>query len=111
MAKKTTTTKTLTLLDRVTLPSALPQKSDIKTMIIVNDIAKKVQLSQKELKDYEITALPNGAMGWNTKGANAKFPYTFTDLEEQTIKTSLKELDEKKDLTSDHIGLWNLFVK
>ncbi len=111
MAKTQNKKKALSLLDRVTLPSALPQKSDIKTMIIVNDINTKIKITQKELKDFEVTALPNGALGWNQKGIDSKFEYEFTDLEDQTIKEGLTGMNERKELTSDHVGLWNLFCK
>lgn len=103
--------KTLTLLDRVTLPTALPKQSDIKTMIIVHDINNKVKLTQKDIKDFDVTALAGNSIGWSEKGTLAKFDYEFTALEEQTIKEGLTAMNERKELTQDHIGLWNLFCK
>ena len=104
-------TTALTLLDRVMMPSVLPTQGDFKTLLIVNDINNKVKISQKELQLYNVTALQNGALGWNDKGKNASFDYAFTELETAEIKKALNKLDEEQKLSVDHIGLYKAFVK
>ena len=102
--------KKLKLIDRLLLPSILPQKSDFVTLKIVKDINEKVDIAQDEIVKYEIKAVQDGVMGWNKDGSEATFEIEFTELENGVIKKSLEELDEKKELRMSLYGLVEAFL-
>lgn len=99
----------LTLLDRLIIPNVLKKEGSYSQMIINADIRKKCQLTQKELKDFEVTEF-GPQIRWNEKGSKASFTIEFTDLEQNEIRNSLKELDEKGKLTEDMVPIYKIFV-
>lgn len=108
---KTINKKTLTLLDRIILPSVLAEQGDFKHVIISRDIKEKTKVTQDELKKFDFKVLQGGQMAWNDSGEKAKFEIEFTTMEELSIKLGLQKLEEEKKLTQDHIHLYELFVK
>lgn len=111
MAKTLKLTTKLTLLERIILPNILKKEADYKTLIINKDIKGKCDLTQKEIKDFDVQATPNGGLAWNEKGAKALFDIEFTEMEKLEIKLALTKLDEDKKLTSEFVNLYELFVK
>lgn len=109
--KKVKDTITLTLLERVILPSILKKEADYKTLIINKDVQKKIEVTQEEVKKYEIKATEDRGLNWNQKGLAAKFEYDFTEMEKLEIKLALTKMDEEKKLTSDYVSLYDKFVK
>lgn len=99
----------LTLLDRVILPNVLKNEGTYMQMVINVDIRKKCQLTQEEFKEFEITQRGE-QIRWNEKGSKASFTIEFTDLEQNEIRNSLKELDEKGKLTEDMVPIYKIFV-
>lgn len=99
----------VTLLDRLMIPNVLKKEGNYSQMIINKDIRKKCELTQKELKDFDVKSYGPQIM-WNEKGAKAKFNIDFTDLEKKEIVDSLKKLDEEKKITEDMVGIYKLFV-
>ncbi len=110
MAKTIKTTTTLTLLERVILPSILKKEADYKTLVINKDVNGKIQITQEEIKKYEINATENGGLSWNEKGIKASFEINFTEMEKLEIKLALTKLDEDKKLTPEFISLYDKFV-
>lgn len=111
MAKTTNTSKTgLTLLERVMLPTVLKKSDDYKSMIIARDLKEKVSLSQKEMKDYEVTTTEVG-IKWNEKGVKSLEYYDLTAFERTAIKEGLVEMNNNKTLTESHISLYEKFIK
>lgn len=110
MAKTIKNTTTLTLLDRVVLRGILKKEADYKTLILNKDINKKVELTQEELKKYDVQF--NGqSLQWNKKGADATFEILFSEFEKIEIVAALKKLDEDKKLTQEFLNLYETFVK
>lgn len=109
MATKPNTKIKLSLLDRIILPTILKKESNYKELIVNGDISQKVKITQSELEKYEVKVLGQG-LSWNEKGMKATFEYDFTDMETDSIKKGLKELDETNKLTSDHVGLYEKFL-
>lgn len=99
----------VTLLDRLMIPSVLKKEGNYSQMIINKDIRKKCELTQKELKDFEIVEF-GPQIRWNEKGAKTTFTIEFTDLEIKEISDSLKKLDEEKKITEDMVSIYKLFV-
>lgn len=105
---------TLTLLERVLIPGILSKESDYKTIVLVKDARKKVEITQDEIKKFKIQSIPIGdgrsSLAWDEKGAKANFQIEFSELEFLEIKLGLEELERKKKLTEEHISLYEKFV-
>jgi hypothetical protein len=102
----------LTLSDRMAIGVILPEEGKFEDLIVVEDIKDKVSIQQKELTDYEIQTLANGAVAWSAeKTAGVTFPYEFTDKEKEVIKESLKKLNDSEKLHASHVTLYKTFVK
>jgi len=101
----------LKILDKVMIPSVLPEKGNIITMTIIKDIISKVALTQNDIEEYSITTLPNGSLKWIEPKEDAFFEIEFTDLEVTEIKKGINALDAKQEIVSDMMGLVNIFIK
>lgn len=109
MKKKTNTTG-LTTLERILIPSILRKESDYKSLIVTNDLKKKVQLTQDEIKKFELRT-EGQSLVWNEKGAKSIIEYDLTEFEKLEIKLALQKLDQEKKLSSELISLYDKFVK
>lgn len=99
----------LTLLDRLMIPNILKKEGNYSQMIINKDITKKCQLTQKELKDFEVVEF-GPQIRWNEKGTKASFQIDFTDLELKEIRDGLKKLNDENKLTTELIPVYEIFV-
>jgi len=99
----------LTLLDRLMIPSILKKEGNYSQMIINKDITKKCQLTQKELKDFEVVEF-GPQIRWNEKGTKASFQIDFTELELKEIRDGLKKLNDENKLTTELIPVYEIFV-
>lgn len=100
----------LSLLDKLIFPSILKKEGSFEDMIIVKDIKKKINITQDEVKEYNLQSLNTGGIIFNEKGSEAKFEIEFTELETKMIKEGLKKLEEDKKLTEDHLDLYKKFI-
>lgn len=102
MAKQLAEKKTsLTLSDRIHLPSILKTEGSYSYLIIRKDIIEKLQITQEELKKYEIKEVQGGEQsGWLTwnKKTPSHFDFSFTELEKNEIKLALEKLDKEEKL-------------
>ncbi len=99
----------ITLLEKIMIANILPSEGNIKTLTIVKDLKNKVQLTQKDIKDFAIIVNDKGSISWNEKGAKAKFEINFTELELNEVKLALQKLDKEKKITVDLMSLIDLF--
>lgn len=104
------TTKKLQMIDRITLPSVLPTKGGFEKLIVVEDIKKKIMLTQEDIEKYTISSRGDKIFWTIPEGEQDEFEYEFTSLELSLLKEALKELDTKQELTTDMTGLYKLFV-
>lgn len=88
----------LTLAERITLQQILPTQGSYIDNIVAEALGKKLQLTQPELDQYGITALPGGMIGWNEAGTKASFSLELTEREQAMVKTSLEVADASKKL-------------
>jgi len=111
MKKATEVTKIkLKVLDRIHVGQLMPEKGGLATMLTKKSITDKVTLTEKDLKAVEWDDLPNGQATWNSEKDTGRI-MGFTGLETELIVRQLRELDEKKELTTGHVPLWELFVE
>lgn len=99
----------LLLSDRIILnfTDLLPKKGKFEEMVAVEDIAKKVKLTQEDFKKYNIRTNENGAIVCDS--TEEEFDYEFTELELAAIKKALKNAEEKGELFRDYLHLYRLF--
>lgn len=115
MAKSTAEKKTsLTLSDRIHLPSILKTEGSYIYLTIRKDIIEKLALTQEELKKYEVKEVKEGKQkGWLTwnKKTPSYFDFSFTELEKNEIKLALEKLDKEEKLPVYLQGAFEKFCK
>jgi hypothetical protein len=93
--------------ERVRLLGILPEKGNILTLKIVQSLHADLSFSEKELKDWEITATED-RIQWNQKAKEKEIE--VGDTAKEVVATTLKSLDEKDELAVPDIALWDKFV-
>ena len=100
----------LNLIERILINNLLPrQDCYFTTLIVVQDIDKKVIVNQQELVDFEIKTDENGDLKWNKKGDEYEVDIDFTDLEKTIIKEQLEDLNKRKKLNLNYIRIFKYF--
>src|SRR3990167_3828113 len=97
----------LTISDKILLPTIFPAEAKYEALICIRDIKKKMEITQEDVKEFNIQTLENGSVSW--KVSDKTFDYKFTEMEKQTILNSLKKLDEQEKLTEQLLPLCKLF--
>ena len=87
----------LTISDKIILPTILPTEAKYEALICIRDIKKKMEITQEDVKEFNIRTLENGSVSW--KVSDKTFDYKFTEMEKQTILNSLKKLDNPEKMT------------
>lgn len=87
----------ITLEQRLLLSTILPKQGSYVENIIARDLLGKLELTQRELSDYEFTFNGVGYV-WNEKGVKARFHIELSDGEERMLINSLKACDQNKSL-------------
>lgn len=98
----------LRLLDRILLTGIIIQRGNKADMIVAKDVMNKIELNQRELKDYDIR-FQEGKVFVNSVGAAKTFESEFTELEVEVIKKSFKQADADGNYTQSLIDLEKLF--
>lgn len=84
----------LTIKDRIQLPSLFPQKGNLIEVQLIEDIAGKIKIDQKTIKEIGFVQEGTGYK-WEKE---ADIEVEFTALELEMLKTTVKDLDEKKEI-------------
>ena len=100
----------LTLKDRIVLPGIFPKEWKFETLILIEDIKNKLQITQKELEKFEIKTEWQ-SIQWNSEWAKKEFDIEFTESEKNTLWNIFKKLSDEWKLSVDFITLYKLFVK
>ena len=91
--------------DRLLLEAALPQKGNILTMRIINDLRDKLLFTAEQAEALGLKST-EGRVSWTT---DTQVEMQFSDTETSVIRTALKTLNDDKALTAEHIPLWDKF--
>lgn len=94
--------------ERVILQNILPKKWSYTDMSIISEINDKARLSQDEIKDMWVTESSDGSITW-AKEKDKWVKITFSKAETNIIRRTLKDLDSKKEITSDMMTLYDMF--
>lgn len=90
-----------TIMDRIVIGSLYPEKGNFIQMTLVEDITKKIKIGQKEITEIELkqVSVDNGiSYQWKKDKAN-DLDVKFTNAEIDLLKTQIKELDKKGEIT------------
>lgn len=94
----------LTIKERLVMLTIFPQKSDKMTLLICEDIERKVDFTDEERNKYGIKPLPSG-WTWNEKYNETVFPIELSESELTVLKEQSKRLDREKQITKDMLSL------
>jgi len=125
----------LTVLDRATLLQSLPESGDFLTLKILRKMKEKLSLTEEEIKFFDLkyvyTCIEDssilhsltpincpkcnkpmqmgGGVIWNPQ-VKQDIEMEFNEMEESIIQSSLKKLNDSKQLTEKHLSLYEMFV-
>lgn len=98
----------LTVMDRILMSSLFPEKGNYMTNLLVDDIGKKVRITQAEGKAINLRTAPDGKGQINThwEGKNAKDKsFEFSSTEIAFLKSRIEYLDKTEALFQDIMPL------
>ena len=99
----------LTVHERLILPALLPSKEDFLTLRILRKLKEDLSFSEEEHKKLKFRQ-EDTQIFWDTKSATEK-DIEFGDIATKLIVEKLKSMNEKKELTTEHISLYEKFVE
>jgi hypothetical protein len=85
------------LIERILLINLLPREGKITSLIIVKDLKEKMDISQDEIKKFNIQTVENG-ITINEVGNKKVFDYYLTELEKAEVKGLLTKLSNESKL-------------
>jgi hypothetical protein len=92
---------------RIRLLGILPEKGNLLTLKIVRTLRDDLSFSEKEHKDFGIV-VKDDRITWSDKAKPKDI--TFGDEAKKVVEKSLKELNEKDELTVPDLALWEKFI-
>lgn len=95
----------LRILDRVILAQVLPKKSSLTEQVICKGIREKVLFNPKELITYDMKVIDE-ILTWDAKKEEIK-EVDFDHAEMVLLQAIIKKMDEKEEITPDHVGIFN----
>ena len=105
----------LTLSERFATLKILPAETNFVTLKIVRDLQDSLSLTEKETKEWEVESqvAPDGSVRtrWNEKGVKAEVEVKIGEKATDVIVDALKELDKTNKLTTEHLSIYEKFVK
>lgn len=91
------------------LPSIFPREGSFIKLIVFDDIAKKIKLTQDEIIKYELLS-EGEEIRYNIKTTPEFFDITFTDMEIKEMAIVLTKLSKEEHLPAPCLNLYRLFV-
>lgn len=89
--------------DRFAINLLLPKEDNIINLMLVRDIATKVQFTQAEFKKYGIESQGDGNYKWPDD--THKKSISFTAAEIELLKRQIDLMDKQKKITPDLLSL------
>jgi len=98
----------LTVHERLIVPTLLPDKEDFLTLRILRKLKEDLSFTEEEHKKFKIK-VEGQQIFWDPKSPAKDIE--FGDIATKLITEKLKSMNEKKELTNDHISLYEKFVE
>ena len=100
----------LSFMDRMLLFGILPEKGSLVTLKLVRELREELSPSLDEIKEMEISENPEThRVVWNADKDTGKEININSVTKDMIVKT-LKSMDEKEELTAQHLSLCDLFL-
>lgn len=99
----------LLLQDRFTLLGVLPEKGNFATLKIVRKLRETLSCSEEEMQAVELTQKGENVK-WNPQ-KDKKKEVEIGEIAAELIKKTLKELNDKEELTPNHFTIYEIFVE
>ena len=93
----------LSIKERLLFPQLYPAKASLTDQILVKDVRKKVELTQKDITEYEVKSTPQ-TITWNPNKVKSK-NVTFTDAELDFLKKQIEAKDKENAITQEILDL------
>ena len=100
----------LTVHERLIVPALLPDKEDFLTLRILRKLREELSFTEEEHKKFKIK-VDGTQVYWDKKADDDPKDIEFGDIATKLIVEKLKSMNEKKELTADHISLYEKFVE
>lgn len=95
----------LTAKDRLLMRRLYPEKSDLNTQTIVQDINSKVMLNDEEREKLQKTMRnTQGAIEWDENAVD-DIEVELSNAELNVLKSQVNRLDEEEEITMDLLDL------
>ena len=105
----------LTLSERFAALKILPAETNFVTLKIVRDLQDSLALTEKETKKWEVesSVSPDGSVRtrWNEQGVKEEVEIKIGEKATDVIVDALKALDKTNKLTTEHLSIYEKFVK
>ena len=100
----------LSVLDRIVINELLPKKASFATWKIINDLRNELAPTEAELKQLDLRDNPDGSGVIGNWNAVPEKKIVFGESAQKMIVDALKELDNKGELSSEHLTVYKKFV-
>lgn len=100
---------TLKTYDRLVLLNVLPAQGDILTLRVVRDLQAALSFTEEESAALQFEQV-DGAVRWKTEADEEK-DIPIGDAARAVIRERLRELNDQKQLTLEHLPLYERFVE
>ncbi len=87
-------------IDKIFINNFLPQAESILIQIMARDIARKVEITEKDRKTVNLRSSPTGGLLWDIKNIKkTEKEIDFTEAEISMLKDQVERLDKAKKIT------------
>lgn len=104
----------LTIANRISLLDLLPQQGNIVTLRLLQDLRKKVALSEEEIKKFGVKQVRSGDTGiliqWAPEFDKIRVDILMNESEKTIITREIMRLESQGQLTMNMLPLYDYFV-
>jgi len=95
--------------ERLLLLNLLPATGDITSIKLLRKAKEELSFDEKENKDFGF--VQDGEMlRWNSDMGNVEKDVTIGEIITELIRKKLKKMNEEKELTEQHISIYEKFI-
>jgi len=99
-----------TIKERLIMLFTLPDEGDITSLRILRKLREDFSFSEEEHKEFNLKMVAGESPTWDYDNFTKK-EITVGEKATDIIVDTLKKLDREKKLKSDHISIWEMFIK
>ena len=99
----------LTIMERLTLLSVLPETGNLATLLIVRSLRENLSFSEEELIEYSVQFGDNGRVEWSEEYTETVKAIPMGAAARKAAVDALMALDEKEEVGLQHLPLFDKF--